>query len=92
MRRARTQAERDAATVEMMYAAVTGVLLAALAFAVVVSPVLAGRAHGAARDSWLTAAAVVAVVAFRGRVIGVLRHHERGTRTGRGAPGREDPR
>lgn len=83
MSRTRTQAERDAATVEMMYAAVSGTLFAAIAFALVVSPVLAGRVHGDARHSWVTAAVAVAVVTFCGAAAGMLRRYENRMRAAR---------
>ena len=59
MPRARSQAERDSVTVEMVFAALTGAILAVLGFIVTALPVLVGRAHGAAREGWLTAAVVV---------------------------------
>ncbi|NEA56056.1 hypothetical protein G3I60_18345 [Streptomyces sp. SID13666] len=92
MRRTRTQAERDATTVEMMYAAAAGTVFAAIAFALVVSPVLAGRVHGDARHSWVTAAVAVAVVTFCGTVAGVLQRHENRTREARDVPGRRESR
>ncbi|MCM2418060.1 MULTISPECIES: DUF6332 family protein [unclassified Streptomyces] len=92
MRRTRTQAERDATTVEMMYAAAAGTVFAAIAFALVVSPVLAGRVHGDARHSWVTAAVAVAVVTFCGTVAGVLQRHENRTSAARDVPGRGEPR
>lgn len=92
MRGTRTQAERDAATVEMMYAAASGTLFAAFAFALVVSPVLMGRVHGDARHSWVTAAVAVAVVTFCGAVAGILQRHESRARAAQDAEGRGEPR
>jgi hypothetical protein len=81
MRRVRTQGERDAATVEMVYAAVSGVLFAAAGFAATISPVLADAAHGTARQGWFTAAVVMAAGIFCGRVALTLRRFEQGNRS-----------
>jgi Na+/proline symporter len=77
MRGSRTQAERDAVTVEMMFAALTGAIFAALALAVFAAPVLAGQAHGIARAYWLAFGVTTAIVVFCGRVGLVLRRFER---------------
>ena len=77
MRGTRTQAERDAVTVEMMFAALTGAILAAVTLAAFIGPVLAGQAHGTARGGWLAAGVVAAIVVFCGRVGLVLRRFER---------------
>jgi hypothetical protein len=61
----------------MVYAAFTGALLAAAAFAAVSSPVLADDAHGAARKAWLTGAVIVATAAFCWRVARTLRRFDR---------------
>lgn len=92
MRGTRTQAERDAATVEMMYAAAAGTFFAAIAFALAVSPVLAGWIHGDARHSWVTAAVAVAVVTFCGAVAAILQRHENRTRAARDIQGGGEPR
>ncbi|MEE4544945.1 DUF6332 family protein [Streptomyces sp. V4-01] len=76
MHQGRTSAERDARTVEMIYAAFTGALLAAAGFLAVCGPVLAGDAHGAARKGWLTGAVVAATAAFCWRVARTLRRFE----------------
>ncbi|MDX3228180.1 DUF6332 family protein [Streptomyces sp. ME19-01-6] len=68
----RTQAERDAATVEIMFAVVTGALLAALLFFVCASPALFGDLGRAAEKTWLTAAAGTATAGFFARVLQVL--------------------
>ena len=81
MRRGRTQSERDAATVEMVYAAATGILLAAAGFAAMAAPVLADAAHGTAREGWFTAAVVMAAGLFCGRVALTLRRFERENRS-----------
>ncbi|MFJ4412074.1 DUF6332 family protein [Streptomyces sp. NPDC088910] len=76
MRGSRTQAERDAITVEMVFAMVSGAVLAAVGFLAVVSPVMADEAHGTAREGWFTAAVIVAAAAFCGRVALTLRRFE----------------
>ncbi|MYS21512.1 hypothetical protein GA0115240_13226 [Streptomyces sp. DvalAA-14] len=81
MRSARTQDERDATTVEIVYAAATGILLAAAGFAATISPVLADAAHGTARQGWFTAAVVLATGIFCGRVALTLRRFEQGNRS-----------
>jgi hypothetical protein len=93
MPRARSQAERDSVTVEMVFAALTGAILAVAGFTVTALPVLAGQAHGAAREGWLTAAVVVATAAFCCRVAWVLRRFERLARPDRqpSQPGRAKP-
>jgi hypothetical protein len=77
MRGGRSRAERDAVTVEIVYAAASGALLAAAGFAATASPVLADAAHGAARKAWLAAAVVVATALFCLRVALTLRRFER---------------
>jgi hypothetical protein len=68
----RTQAERDAVTVEIMFAVVTGALLAALLFFVCASPALFGDLGKTAEKTWLTAAAATATAGFIARVLQVL--------------------
>ncbi|MES4909150.1 MULTISPECIES: DUF6332 family protein [unclassified Streptomyces] len=68
----RPQAERDAITVEIMFAVVTGALLAALLFFVCASPALFGDLGKAAERTWLTAAACTAAAGFLARVLQVL--------------------
>lgn len=80
MRRDRTQSDRDAATVEMVYAAMTGAGLAALGFLALATPVMLGQAHGDARKGWFTAAVIVAAALFCGRVALTLRRFERRNR------------
>jgi hypothetical protein len=88
MRRGRTQSERDAVTVEMVYATATGILLAAAGFAATISPVLADVAHGTAREGWYAAAVVLAAGIFCWRVALTLRRFERENRLPRvAAPG-----
>ncbi|WP_405592046.1 DUF6332 family protein [Streptomyces sp. NBC_01190] len=80
MRKARTRDQRDAVTVEMVFAAATGMLLAAAGFAAMISPVLADAAHGTAREGWYTGAVVLATGLFCGRVALTLRRFERQNR------------
>jgi hypothetical protein len=80
MRSNRTQAGRDAVTVEMVFAAATGAVLAAIGFLALTSPVMAGAAHGTAREGWITAAVIVAAAIFCGRVAVTLRRYERAGR------------
>ncbi|MGI5484123.1 DUF6332 family protein [Streptomyces lavendofoliae] len=89
----RTQAQRDAMTVEIGYALVTGVLLAAGVFILCAAPVLVlDLAGGAARRGVLVVAATVAGLAFMTRVTRVLwrfgnGHHVRAAGAGHGRPG-----
>jgi hypothetical protein len=80
MRRSRSSSGRDAATIEIVYAAAAGAVLAAIGFLALASPVLAGQAHGEARKGWFTAAVIVAAAAFCGRVAVTLRRFERQNR------------
>ena len=73
----RTRAERDAVTVEMVYAAVTGALMAVAGFVAVSVPVFSGEVHGHARKGCLTVAVVVAAALFCGRIAITLRRFER---------------
>jgi hypothetical protein len=77
MRGGRTRAGRDAATVEIVFAAVTGGGLATAGFLLLASPVMAGQAHGTAREGWFTAAVIVAAAIFCARVAVTLRRFER---------------
>ncbi|MBC9715998.1 hypothetical protein H9Y04_25995 [Streptomyces sp. TRM66268-LWL] len=68
----RTQAQRDAATVEIGYALVSAVFLAALVFAVVAGPAWAFGLPRGPRDVLVGAGAVLAPIAFLVRVVSVL--------------------
>ena len=68
----RTQPERDAATVEIMFAVVTGALLAALLFFAFASPALFGDLDRAVENTWVTAAGAVAGAGFLAGVLQVL--------------------
>lgn len=74
MRGPRTQTQRDAVTVEIVYAAVTAALLAGAVFLAVAAPALFfGTVHGDARAGLLTAAKAAGATAFVIRVGLVLR-------------------
>ncbi|RNF83464.1 DUF6332 family protein [Streptomyces botrytidirepellens] len=68
----RSQAERDALTVEIVFALVTGALLAAVLFVAVASPALFGELGRAGEAAWRTAAATAATAGFAYRVMRVL--------------------
>jgi hypothetical protein len=61
----------------MVFAALTGALLAAAGFVAVFSPVLAGAVHGPARKGCVTGAVILAAALFCGRVALTLRRFER---------------
>ncbi|SEG90014.1 hypothetical protein SAMN05216223_12156 [Actinacidiphila yanglinensis] len=82
----RTQAEREAATVETMYAVATAAVLGAVGFLVVTAPVMAGVVHGRARSGCVTAAMLVAAVLFFGRIVLTLLRFERRARQRRKDP------
>ncbi|MFJ5533710.1 DUF6332 family protein [Streptomyces sp. NPDC093261] len=90
-RRRRTQAERDAITVEIGYALATAAFAAALLFGAVAGPVFAFGLAGTARHTLLVSGAIGAAALFTVRVVSVL------VRLGRGAggqpsqPGRTSP-
>lgn len=74
MRGSRSQAQRDAATVEIVYAAVTAALLAGAVFLAVAAPALFFDAvPGDARAGLVTGAQAAAATAFVIRVGLVLR-------------------
>lgn len=68
----RSQADRDALTVEIVFALVTGGLLAAVLFFAVASPALFGELGQVQETAWRTAAAIAATAGFTYRVIRVL--------------------
>ncbi|MFI2240887.1 DUF6332 family protein [Streptomyces chrestomyceticus] len=79
----RSQAERDAMTVEIGFALLTGVFVAALTFGVAVGPLLFLHLSRNATGALLAAAASVAGIAFVWRVVRVLRRFA-GRRSGPG--------
>ncbi|MCQ4206000.1 DUF6332 family protein [Streptomyces longispororuber] len=68
----RTQAERDAMTVEIGFALFTATLLAGGAFALIALPVLAGTMSDTASRALLVAAGSTAAVLFVARTAQVL--------------------
>lgn len=68
----RNQADRDATTVEIGFAVLTGAVLAAVAFVVVCVPTAFLAPHDGLRSVLLMVAAGVAGLVFMGRVIDVL--------------------
>ncbi|MZD07889.1 hypothetical protein GTW43_22795 [Streptomyces sp. SID5785] len=76
----RTQAERDAATVETVSALFSSSLFAGAAFLVVFMPVLYGLVPDGTRSAVTVAAGVAAGVAFVGRLVEGLWGFGRGTR------------
>jgi hypothetical protein len=68
----RSQADRDALTVEIVFAVVTGALLAAVLFVAVASPALFGELGRAQEAAWRTVAAAVATAGFAYRIVRVL--------------------
>lgn len=69
----RSRAERDAITVEIMFALVSGGFLGAAGFLVLGSAVSWSGLPGAWKGPWLTASAVVGGALFVFRVVRVLR-------------------
>ncbi|MDT0469430.1 DUF6332 family protein [Streptomyces gibsoniae] len=90
-RRRRTQAERDAITVEIGYALGTAAFAAALLFGAVVGPVFVFQLAGGARRALLVSGAVGAVVLFTVRVVSVLVRFGRGAGGQPSQPGRTSP-
>lgn len=80
----RTQAERDAMTVETVSVLFSSALYAGAAFLLVVLPVLYGLVSGGAKSGFVTAAIAAAAVAF------VARMAEGLWRFGRRAPEAEE--
>ncbi|MFC0849783.1 MULTISPECIES: DUF6332 family protein [Streptomyces] len=68
----RSQGERDALTVEIMYAVVTASLAALLAFGAVAGPVFLFELRHPARGLLLLAGSAAAVLAFVSRTVHVL--------------------
>ncbi|GAA0583395.1 DUF6332 family protein [Streptomyces crystallinus] len=68
----RNQGERDAITVEIVYAVVTASLAALLAFGAVAAPVFLFELHHPARGLLLLGGAAAAVLAFVARCVHTL--------------------
>ncbi|MFJ9038816.1 DUF6332 family protein [Streptomyces sp. NPDC102406] len=78
-----SRAEKDAMTVEIMFALVTGAALGALVFAAFLVPVLVLDASRSAREVLLTVGAVPACGAAVWRVVRVLLRFDARRRLGR---------
>ncbi|MFF9624415.1 DUF6332 family protein [Streptomyces griseosporeus] len=93
----RTQAERDAITVEIGYALFSAAFAAALLFGAVAGPAYVFRLPAGVRDTLLGLGAVLAAALFAARVVTVLvrfrqvRDLERGGRVQPSQPGRTSP-
>ncbi|MET7763900.1 DUF6332 family protein [Streptomyces sp. NPDC005336] len=68
----RSQADRDALTVEIVFAVVTAGLLAAVLFFAIASPALFGDPGRTQEAAWLTAATAAATAGFALRIVHVL--------------------
>ncbi|MFF3326862.1 DUF6332 family protein [Streptomyces sp. NPDC002889] len=86
----RTQAERDAETVEIGYALLSAVLVAALVFGVIAGPKLMFAMPYAVERGLLLAGGAAAVLAFVVRVVTVLWRFSR-TPAQPSQPGRTNP-
>jgi hypothetical protein len=82
----RTQAERDAITVEIGYALCSAVFAAAVLFGAVAGPAYVFGLPGGARATLTGVGAALAVVVFVIRVVSVLMRFR--SRAGSGQPGR----
>ncbi|WP_432093138.1 DUF6332 family protein [Streptomyces sp. bgisy100] len=87
---ARTPLDRDALTVELVFAFVTGAGVAAVVFLAVASPALLGELSRAEERQVLTAGAVAGAAGFLWRVVRVLRGVRRAARQP-SQPGRTSP-
>ena len=87
----RTQAERDALTVEIGYALCSATFTAVLVFGAVAGPAFAFDLPGSAQCALLVSGAVVAAVLFSARVVSVLVRFSRGTAPQPSQPGRTSP-
>jgi hypothetical protein len=89
--RRRTQAERDAITVEIGYALCSAAVAAALVFGAMVGPGFAFGLSGGARRTLVGSGATVAAVLFVARVVSVLVRFRRGGLAQPSQPGRTKP-
>ncbi|MFE9096864.1 DUF6332 family protein [Streptomyces sp. NPDC007264] len=87
----RTQAERDAVTVEIGYGLCSAVFAAALAFGAVAGPAFAFDLSHGVRRTLIVSAATVACTLFVVRVVSVLARFGRGPGTQPSQPGRTSP-
>ncbi|MEU7486110.1 DUF6332 family protein [Streptomyces sp. NPDC042319] len=82
----RSQAQRDAVTVEIAFAVVTGALAGGLVFLLCAAPALWGPVAASWRGSWLMASAVLGGAACAFRVVRVLRRWGHPSHPGRTSP------
>ncbi|MEV0601859.1 DUF6332 family protein [Streptomyces sp. NPDC050315] len=82
----RSQAQRDAVTVEIAFAVVTGALAGALAFLICAAPALWDVLPASWRGSWLMGAALIGGAAFAYRVVRVLWRWRQPSQPGRTSP------
>ncbi|MFE9741485.1 DUF6332 family protein [Streptomyces sp. NPDC006477] len=75
--------EKDAMTVEIVFALVTAAALAALVFVIVLAPALALGASGPAREAAWLGGALLGAVAGVWRLVRVLRRFDAQRRKGR---------
>ncbi|MFF0447553.1 DUF6332 family protein [Streptomyces sp. NPDC004609] len=87
----RTQADRDAVTVEIGYALVSAVFVAAVAFGVIAGPKLMFAMPYAVERGLLLAGCTAAVLVFTVRVVTVLCRFSRGNRPGGEPPQPSQP-
>jgi hypothetical protein len=87
--RRRTQADRDAVTVEIGYALCSAAFAAAVLFGAVAGPAYLFGPTGGVRTALVGAGTVSAVVVFFARVVSVLVRFERGGQPSQ--PGRTKP-
>jgi hypothetical protein len=87
----RTQAERDALTVEIGYALCSAAFAAALVFGAVAGPAFAFGLSGGARHTLVASGITVAAVVFAARVVSVLVRFGRGAAAHPSQPGRTRP-
>jgi hypothetical protein len=85
----RTQAERDAMTVEIGYALCSAVFVAAVLFGAVAGPALLFELPHTVAKLLLRAGLVLAPVVFVARVVGVLVRYRQGNQPSQ--PGRTNP-
>ncbi|MGI5192412.1 DUF6332 family protein [Streptomyces sp. CA-288835] len=85
----RTQAERDAMTVEIGYALASAAVAAALVFGAIAGPALVFELPAGAEDLLLMAGTCLAVLVFFVRVVSVLVRFGRGSQPSQ--PGRTKP-
>ncbi|MGI5134786.1 MULTISPECIES: DUF6332 family protein [unclassified Streptomyces] len=87
----RSQAERDAITVEIGYALLSATVAAALALGAVAGPAFAFGLSGGTRIAFVAAGVAVAALLFVARVVAVLFRFGRRAGTQPSQPGRTSP-